>query len=109
MDSVAVAFCMAILRHQQTSIDQMPCICDTAQKHGKCGYVGDVLGYAEQVTKCCNCSAFIKVFDAANHCIYTLEGRAYLRPHRVVRQPTRIFIFSHVQYSEGLNTPMKCS
>ncbi|KAL3157951.1 hypothetical protein ABBQ32_012351 [Trebouxia sp. C0010 RCD-2024] len=34
---------------------------------------GDVLGYAEQVTKCCNCSAFIKVFDAANHLIYTLQ------------------------------------
>ncbi|DBA82803.1 hypothetical protein WJX77_009020 [Trebouxia sp. C0004] len=34
---------------------------------------GDVLGYAEQSTQCCNCSSFIKVFDAANHLIYTLQ------------------------------------
>ena len=38
------------------------------------GCAGDVLGYAEQVTKCCNCSSFIKVFDAANRLIYTLQG-----------------------------------
>jgi len=36
---------------------------------------GDVLGYAEQSTQCCNCSSFIKVFDAANHLIYTLQGQ----------------------------------
>lgn len=87
----------------------MPLSVIPARKHGLCGCAGDVLGYAEQVTKCCNCSAFIKVFDAANHCIYTLEGRASLRPHPVVRQPNRVFIFSHLSHSESLNTPLKCS
>lgn len=41
-----------------------------------CCPAGDVLGYAEQSTQCCNCSSFIKVFDAANHLIYTLQGQS---------------------------------
>ena len=35
---------------------------------------GGVLGYAQQVTKCCNCSGFIQVMDAANQLLYTIEG-----------------------------------
>ena len=39
-----------------------------------CWLAGDVLGYSEQATKCCNCSRFIKVFDAAGHHVYTRQG-----------------------------------
>lgn len=38
-----------------------------------CAVAGDVLGYAEQATKCCSCAGYIKVFDAANHLIFTIE------------------------------------
>lgn len=38
--------------------------------------LGDVLGYSEQATKCCSCAGYIKVFDAANHLIYTIERKA---------------------------------
>ena len=37
---------------------------------------GGVLGYAQQVTKCCNCSGFIEVMDASNQLMYTIEGQA---------------------------------
>jgi len=33
-----------------------------------------VLGYAQQVTKCCNCSGFIEVLDASNQVMYTIQG-----------------------------------
>ena len=35
---------------------------------------GGVLGYAQQVTKCCNCSGFIEVLDASNQVVYTTQG-----------------------------------
>ena len=35
---------------------------------------GGVLGYAQQVTKCCNCSGFIEVLDASNQVVYTIQG-----------------------------------
>lgn len=35
---------------------------------------GGVLGYAQQVTKCCNCSGFIEVLDASNQVMYTIQG-----------------------------------
>ena len=36
---------------------------------------GGVLGYAQQVTKCCNCSGFIEVLDASNQLVYTIQGK----------------------------------
>jgi len=37
-------------------------------------HAGGVLGYAQQVTKCCNCSGFIEVLDASNQVMYTIQG-----------------------------------
>ncbi|KAL0053053.1 hypothetical protein WJX82_000208 [Trebouxia sp. C0006] len=37
------------------------------------GSTGGVLGYAQQVTKCCNCSGFIEVLDASNQVMYTIQ------------------------------------
>lgn len=42
-------------------------------------FAGGVLGYAEQVTKCCNCSGFIEVMDASNQLMYTIEGELAIR------------------------------
>lgn len=43
-----------------------------------CIVAGGVLGYAQQVTKCCNHSGFIEVMDASNQLMYTIEGTAHL-------------------------------
>ena len=32
------------------------------------------MGYAQQVTKCCNCSGFIEVLDASNQVMYAIQG-----------------------------------
>lgn len=34
------------------------------------------MGYAQQVTKCCNCSGFIEVLDASNQVMYTIQGES---------------------------------
>ena len=38
---------------------------------------GGVLGYAQQVTRCCKLSGFIEVMDAANQLMYTIEGMSH--------------------------------
>ncbi|DBB06936.1 TPA: hypothetical protein ACH3X3_009587 [Trebouxia sp. C0006] len=44
------------------------------QLHDPVSPQGGVLGYAQQVTKCCNCSGFIEVLDASNQVMYTIQG-----------------------------------
>ncbi|KAA6419767.1 MAG: hypothetical protein FRX49_10300 [Trebouxia sp. A1-2] len=43
------------------------------QLHDPVSPQGGVLGYAQQVTKCCNCSGFIEVLDASNQVMYTIQ------------------------------------
>lgn len=40
-------------------------------------FAGGVLGYAQQITKCCKLSGFIEVMDASNQLMYTIEGNSH--------------------------------
>ena len=53
---------LLLLRHDCASAEFMP------------RSAGTVVGYAEQTHKCCSCSSWIKVYDAAGTLIYTLTS-----------------------------------
>lgn len=44
---------------------------------------GGVLGYAQQITKCCKLSGFIEVMDASNQLMYTIEGNSHPDAYRI--------------------------
>ncbi|KAL3150228.1 hypothetical protein ABBQ32_000087 [Trebouxia sp. C0010 RCD-2024] len=47
------------------------------------GATGGVLGYAQQITKCCKLSGFIEVMDASNQLMYTIEGNSHPDAYRI--------------------------
>ena len=62
----------AISFHKCTFSGNQICVCILVRLYVH--VAGGVLGYAQQVTKCCNCSGFIEVMDASNKLMYTIEG-----------------------------------
>ena len=72
--------------HQPQAHAGSTCIaCHTHLGQGR-HTAGGVLGYAQQVTKCCNCSGFIEVMDASNQLMYTIEGEVPFQSGQYLRQ-----------------------